>query len=160
MALLSLISLFPSQPALAELFSHLLPVKISSGQLWCQITPQSGQGLPERDTTYSFVKMNVQEWLHKEWLATLFLALSVIFFALTFLKFLFVFSVLVAGLGARQRWRSFYGNSATKLPGQRSCGICDRSEEVHRVLHVCSVFHYARRRSPQPTQSIKDTWGQ
>lgn len=90
-----------------------------------------------------------------------FSAVWVTFFTLTFFFFFaFCLSVLVARLGACQRRRSFYGNSATKLPGQRPRGICDRSEEVHRVLHVCAVFHHTWRRPPQPAQSIEDTRGQ
>lgn len=67
---------------------------------------------------------------------------------------------LVAGLGAWQRQRCCHGNDATELPGQRPCGICDGSEEVHRVLHLCAVFHHAGGRPPQPAPGGEDTRGQ
>lgn len=60
-------------------------------------------------------------------------------------------SFSVAGLGTWQRRGSCHGNRTTQLPGQRPCGIRDRSEEVHRVLHLSAVLHHTWRRPPQPT---------
>lgn len=97
----------------------------------------------------------------KKWLTALFPTVWVIFFTLNFSFFFsFYLSRIVASLGTWQRRSSYYGNSATELPGQRPRGRRDGSEEVHWVLHLCAVFHHAGRRPPQPAQSTQDTRGQ
>lgn len=68
--------------------------------------------------------------------------------------------IIAPGLGARQRTGGFYGNGAPQLPGQRSRGICDRTQEVFRVLHLCALFHHAGRRAAKPSQTPQDARGQ
>lgn len=132
----------PLQGILLNIFGRALKPNNSSERL---------RTTRERETTVSFVRTNVWELIQES--VSRFISHSPFFFSLPL-------SLSVARLGASQTRRRFYGDGATKLPGQRPRGICDGSEEVHRVLHLCAVFHDTRWWPPQPAQSFKDTWGQ
>lgn len=59
------------------------------------------------------------------------------------------FFPLAVGMGTRPRGRCYLGYGETQFSRQCSCGLHQRAEKVHRVLHQRAMLHHAWGRTSQ-----------